>query len=187
MTPAGLSYPLLDEIVTETDPPDKCRVWVGNLAPRVTEFALLKLAQSFGQVTSLELPTRRLPYSEGGGQIGLGYGFVSLATPAQAAALIAGLQGQLLLGQPLQTRPARPRTDSTLEEFGRRRRRAGTNELPKSSKLQAGAAVAKPIRRSLQIRSLEARLRQLEDGSARCVGPPAAVMSLLAKREPSKK
>lgn len=66
---------------------DPCRIWLGGLPPRTTEFAVIQLVRQFGQPTDFRFPVHRAGENQGST---VGYCFVSYATPAVAQkALIA--------------------------------------------------------------------------------------------------
>jgi RNA recognition motif-containing protein len=78
-------------------------IFVGNLAPDVTEAQLTELFKPFGQVTSVELVRELFT-----GTL-RGFGFVEMPGKAHSRAAIAGLNGKDLNGRPLKVNEARPR------------------------------------------------------------------------------
>ena len=86
-------------------------IFVGNLAPEVTEAELVDLFKPFGDVRSAEVA--RIMFTDQS----RGFGFVEMPGKQHSLAAIAGLNGKDLMGQPLKVNEARPRFEP------RRRRR----------------------------------------------------------------
>jgi RNA recognition motif-containing protein len=86
-------------------------IFVGNLAPEVTETQLAELFKPFGQVTSVQVA--RVMFTDAS----RGFGFVEMPGKQHSLAAIAGLNGKELAGQPLKVNEARPKFEP------RRRRR----------------------------------------------------------------
>jgi len=86
-------------------------IFVGNLAPQVTEAELAELFGRFGEVKSVQLA--RVMFTDAP----RGFGFVEMPGKRHSLAAIAGLNGKDLGGQPLKVNEARPRIEH------RRRRR----------------------------------------------------------------
>ena len=80
-------------------------IYVGNLSRDVTEEELRKEFEAFGKVESVNIIKDR--YS---GQP-KGFGFVEMATKAEAEAAITGLKGKVLQGRTMDVNEARPRTE----------------------------------------------------------------------------
>jgi RNA recognition motif-containing protein len=78
-------------------------IYVGNLAPQVSEAELLELFKPFGQVDSVEI--KRDLFSG----VSKGFGFVEMPGKAHSMAAIAGLNGKDLGGQPIRVNESRPR------------------------------------------------------------------------------
>lgn len=76
-------------------------IFVGNLAPEVTETDLMELFKPFGQVKSTEV--KRDMFSGAT----KGFGFVEMPGRNHSLAAIAGLNGKDLKGQPLRVNEAR--------------------------------------------------------------------------------
>jgi RNA recognition motif-containing protein len=81
-------------------------IYVGNLAPQVSEAELLELFKPFGQVESLEIKRDLFTGTS------KGFGFVEMPGKAHSLAAIAGLNGKDLGGQPLRVNESRPRASS---------------------------------------------------------------------------
>jgi RNA recognition motif-containing protein len=82
-------------------------IYVGNLAPQVSEAELLELFKPFGQVESLEIKRDLFTGTS------KGFGFVEMPGKAHSLAAIAGLNGKDLGGQPLRVNESRPRASSS--------------------------------------------------------------------------
>ena len=78
-------------------------IFVGNLAPEVTEAELAELFKRFGEVKSVQV-SRALFTG-----IPKGYGFVEMPGKRHSLAAIAGLHGKDFAGRPLKVSEARPR------------------------------------------------------------------------------
>jgi len=88
-------------------------IYVGNLSYEVTEDALRKAFEEFGQVASVTLIKDK--YS---GQ-SKGFGFVEMPAKAEGQSAIDGLNGKDLKGRTLNVNEARPRTESPRGRGGR--------------------------------------------------------------------
>ena len=86
-------------------------IFVGNIAPEVTEAQLAELFKTYGDVKSVQLMRKLFTGTS------RGFGFVEMPGKAHSIAAINGLNGKDLAGQPLKVNEARPRV-----ERGRRRR-----------------------------------------------------------------
>jgi RNA recognition motif-containing protein len=86
-------------------------IFVGNIAPDVTEAQLAELFKTYGEVKSVQLMRELFTGTS------RGFGFVEMPGKAHSIAAINGLNGKDLAGQPLKVNEARPRV-----ERGRRRR-----------------------------------------------------------------
>jgi RNA recognition motif-containing protein len=86
-------------------------IFVGNLAPEVTEDQLAELFRPFGDVKSVEVA--RVLFTDAS----RGFGFVEMPGRQHSLAAIAGLNGKELAGRPLRVNEARPKIEH------RRRRR----------------------------------------------------------------
>lgn len=60
----------MDRILVQEDP---CRIWLGGLPTKVTEFAVLQLAKQFGPLEDFQFPVHRAGHLYGST---LGYCFV---------------------------------------------------------------------------------------------------------------
>lgn len=86
-------------------------IFVGNLAPEVTETQLIELFKPFGDVKSAQVA--RVMFTDAP----RGFGFVEMPGKQHSLAAIAGLNGKDLAGRPLRVNEARPKIEH------RRRRR----------------------------------------------------------------
>lgn len=79
--------------------PDECRLWVGNLDLRITEYAMLKLLQRYNvTIQSFDFIYHRAGPEKGEPR---GYCFVTLSTPAEAALIMSKLNGKMALSRRL--------------------------------------------------------------------------------------
>ena len=78
-------------------------IYVGNMGFDTTQDKLQELFQAYGEVTSVNIITDR----ETGRP--RGFGFVEMATDAEASAAIAALDGQEVDGRTLKVNEAKPR------------------------------------------------------------------------------
>ena len=78
-------------------------IFVGNLAPNVTEDQLVEAFTAFGQVKTAEVKRELFTGAS------KGFGFVEMPGRAHALAAISGLNGKDFHGQPLRVDEARPR------------------------------------------------------------------------------
>ena len=88
-------------------------MFVGNLPWSATEEDLNQLFSRFGTVESVEVLRDKFTNRA------RGFGFVTMSTPEQALAAVAGTEGQDFQGRPLKVNVASPR-----EEGGERPRRS---------------------------------------------------------------
>jgi RNA recognition motif-containing protein len=88
-------------------------IYVGNLAPDVTEEDLKKEFGAYGQVSSVNIIKDRFT---GGSR---GFGFVEMPSKEEASAAIASLNTKVVRGQPLKVNEARPREDRNRGRGGR--------------------------------------------------------------------
>ena len=87
-------------------------IFVGNLAPEVTEAQLTELFKQFGDVKSVQVA--RTMFTD----VSKGFGFVEMPGKKHSLAAIDGLNGKDLAGRPLKVNEARPKL-----EFRKRSRR----------------------------------------------------------------
>ena len=80
------------------------KIYVGNLSPRVTQDALQKLFEPFGQVGSAEIIKDRISGES------KGFAFVEMPSQGEAQAAMTGLNGRDMEGKSLTVNEARPRT-----------------------------------------------------------------------------
>jgi RNA recognition motif-containing protein len=80
-------------------------IFVGNLAPEVTETQLTDLFKQFGDVKSVEIA--RVMFTG----VSRGFGFVEMPGKKHSLAAIAGLHGKDLGGQSLNVNEARPKIE----------------------------------------------------------------------------
>lgn len=80
-------------------------IYVGNLAYQITEEELRQAFEQFGEVTSVNLVKDRFT-----GQA-KGFGFVEMASQADAEKAIKELDGTEISGRPMRVSQARPRAE----------------------------------------------------------------------------
>ena len=80
-------------------------IFVGNLAPEVTETQLTELFKQFGEVKSVQVA--RVMFTD----VSRGFGFVEMPGLKHSLAAIAGLNGKDLAGRPLNVNEARPKIE----------------------------------------------------------------------------
>jgi RNA recognition motif-containing protein len=78
-------------------------IFVGNLAPAVTEDQLIEAFKAFGEVKSAQVVREMFTGAS------KGFGFVEMPGKAHSLAAINGLNGKDFHGQPLRVNEARPR------------------------------------------------------------------------------
>ncbi|XP_065331939.1 probable RNA-binding protein 18 [Cloeon dipterum] len=72
---------------------DERRLWIGNLDPRVTEFTLLKLLQSYGAIEKFDLLFHRQGPLAGQPR---GYAFITYKSISEASHAMKALHGKLV-------------------------------------------------------------------------------------------
>ena len=82
------------------------KIYVGNLSYEVTEEDLRQEFVAFGEVTSVSVITDKYSGRP------KGFGFVEMASKAEAEAAITGLNGKTLKERTIMVNEARPRTDN---------------------------------------------------------------------------
>jgi cold-inducible RNA-binding protein len=80
-------------------------IYVGNLAPEVTEEELRQEFTAFGEVTSVGIIKDK--YSSQS----RGFGFIEMPSMAEGQAAISSLKGKVLKDRTLEVSEARPRSD----------------------------------------------------------------------------
>jgi len=81
-------------------------IYVGNLSRDLTDSDLREAFQAFGEVTSVSIIKDKFSNES------RGFGFVEMPNPAEAKAVIAGLNGKSLKGRTITVNEARPRTEN---------------------------------------------------------------------------
>ena len=82
-------------------------IYVGNISFSTTDEDLRKAFEAYGSVTTATILVDKLTNRS------RGFGFVEMPDAANAAAAIAGLNGQQLGGRELNVSEARPRTEGS--------------------------------------------------------------------------
>jgi len=92
------------------------KIYIGNLSYEVTEEDLRQEFGAFGEVASVSVVTDKYSGRP------KGFGFVEMASKAEAEAAITGLNGKTLKERTIMVNEARPRTDSRSSgSYGNRR------------------------------------------------------------------
>jgi RNA recognition motif-containing protein len=81
-------------------------IFVGNLAPQMTEEELTEAFKAFGQVKSVQVVRELFTGAS------KGFGFIDMPGKAHSLAAIAALNGKDFHGQPLRVNEARPKTNT---------------------------------------------------------------------------
>eukprot|EP00243_Klebsormidium_subtile_P010869 TRINITY_DN5946_c0_g1_i1.p1 TRINITY_DN5946_c0_g1~~TRINITY_DN5946_c0_g1_i1.p1 ORF type:complete len:131 (+),score=29.42 TRINITY_DN5946_c0_g1_i1:478-870(+) len=118
-----------------------CKLYVGNLSPKVTEYQLVKLFCQHGTIVQEEFMWHRNGPKKGQPR---GYAFVEFSSQSEAEKAVAQLDGRSLLGRPLVVRFA---------EGGRG---------PKAAK-KSGSGAADRVR---QIAAIQKKLKSMEQEGA---------------------
>ncbi|GAB1609047.1 probable RNA-binding protein 18 [Argonauta hians] len=148
-TPTYLPAPPQDANAT-----DQCRLWIGNLDPRVTEFTLLKILQKFGNLLKFDLMYHKSGPDQGKHR---GYCFATFENKEEAGYACQRLDGKLLLSKNLSVKlahsdkdqniPGLPLTVKVIKEDG------------KLSNIDSNSGLS----RESKIRAIEAKLRAMEE------------------------
>ncbi|MCC6534263.1 MAG: RNA-binding protein [Burkholderiales bacterium] len=78
-------------------------IYVGNLAPEVSETELTEAFKAFGQVGSVQVMRELFSGAS------KGFAFVEMPGRAHSMAAISGLNGKELMGRPMRVNEAQPR------------------------------------------------------------------------------
>jgi len=98
-TVSSSSKPTVKDLPPVRPQPDECRLWIGNLDLRVTEYAMLKLLQRYDvTIHSLDFIYHRAGPEKGQPK---GYCFVTFSTPTEAAMIMNKLNGKMALSRRL--------------------------------------------------------------------------------------
>ena len=81
-------------------------IYVGNLSRDLTDSDLREAFQAFGEVSTVSIIKDKFSNES------RGFGFVEMPNPAEAKAVIAGLNGKSLKGRTITVNEARPRTEN---------------------------------------------------------------------------
>lgn len=116
-------------------------VYVGNLAPQVNEYMLLKLYQPYGEITDIHFMWEHLGEERQKGAP-RGYCFIQFKTEAEALKAMDGTKDVVLAGKPLKVQIGQQRTEE-------------------QKKIQK-ANLVRPLNPEDKIRLIESKLKQLE-------------------------
>lgn len=124
-----------------------CRLWVGNIDPKIREIHLLKLFQPFGEIIQLDYLFHKSGPLKGEPR---GYAFVAFADADSAERARQTLDGKWAVGKQMAVKYASANRDAL-----KRRQKKGEEEE------EAEAVALKDLpqaRKSAQIRAIEAKL-----------------------------
>ncbi|XP_014788321.1 probable RNA-binding protein 18 [Octopus bimaculoides] len=132
---------------------DQCRLWIGNLDPRVTEFALLKILQKFGNLLKFDLMYHKSGPDQGKHR---GYCFATYENKEEASYACQCLDGKLLLSKNLSVKLAHSDKD---QNIGLPLTVKVLKEDAKLSNIDSNSGLS----RESKIRAIEAKLRAMEE------------------------
>ncbi|KAK3590512.1 hypothetical protein CHS0354_037559 [Potamilus streckersoni] len=125
---------------------DQCRLWIGNLDPRITEFALLKILQKHGTLTKFDFLYHKSGPDQGKPR---GYCFASFSSREEAENARRKLDGKLALSRKLAVKWA-----YTVDEDSSSSKKAADKKLDAQRDNQSPENT---------IRAIEAKLKSMED------------------------
>lgn len=136
----------------ENSETDQCRLWVGNLDHRLTEFSLLKILQKYGSLKKFDLMYHKSGPDQGKHR---GYCFATYKNKEEANNARQHLDGKMALSKKLSVKWAHsdkerydlPPTEKCGKEDGKLNSIDSTSSLSRESKIQA----------------IEAKLRAMEE------------------------
>lgn len=135
-------------------PPEKdlCRLWIGNLDSKLTEYSLLKMLQQ----TGVTLKHYDFLYHKAGPEKGKprGYCFITVAKPDEAVQVVKSLDGKLALSRRLVVRLANADC-----KVGEPSKKLLSSENATSYSLQPSSNTQS------KIKAIEAKLRMMEENS----------------------
>jgi len=132
------------------------KIWIGNIDCKVSEYQLLKIAQTFGKIISYDFLYN---VSEKGSRMPRGYAFVTYASKESAEKAIHQLDRKKVLNRELHVRYANA-TSKSISGV------PGTSQSLPSILCAGGSKTSKESDREAKIRQLEAKLKSLEDSNA---------------------
>jgi len=132
------------------------KIWIGNIDCKVSEYQLLKIAQTFGKIISYDFLYN---VSEKGSRMPRGYAFVTYASKESAEKAIHQLDRKKVLNRELHVRYANASSKS-------KNGVPGTSQSLPSILCAGGSKTSKESDREAKIRQLEAKLKSLEDSNA---------------------
>ena len=75
---------------------NQCKIWIGNVDTKLTEYQLLKVAEQFGKIASYDFLYN---VSENGHRTPRGYSFITYSSPDSAAAAVKQLHRKRILNR----------------------------------------------------------------------------------------
>ncbi|KAL7418402.1 Phosphatidylinositol 4-kinase stt4 [Cryptotrichosporon argae] len=141
------------------------RLFVGNLAPTVDEYALVQIFSKYGRIAKLDLMFHKTGPLKGKPR---GYAFVEYASGEDASKALTKLHDRLLRGKKLVVTPANaaPAEDYTVHR-GRR-----STEAAKPTALSLLKSQKRPQSAAAQIAAMEAKLAAMAHRPHRSPTPP---------------
>ncbi|XP_033122595.1 probable RNA-binding protein 18 [Anneissia japonica] len=139
-----------------------CRLWIGNLDPRLTEFNLLKILKRYGVVKKFDFLFHKTGPNQGKPR---GYCFTSYSTKEEASNAILLLDGKSALGKRLVVK--RAHSQPAREDLVAKQQPSciAAEKLPASFGGHSSTATnVKQISLQTKIRALEAKL-MIMDGA----------------------
>ncbi|KAL5011736.1 hypothetical protein ScPMuIL_010287 [Solemya velum] len=134
--------------VPDNDSRDDCRLWIGNLDPRVTEFVLLKILQKQGNLKKFDFLYHKSGMDQGKPR---GFCFATYNDKKEAERAMKRLNSQLVLSKPLAVRWAHAEKDTEDKS------QSVSGAIHPCSTMTQGS--------QSQIQAIEAKLRSMEENS----------------------
>jgi len=131
------------------------KIWIGNIDCKMSEYQLLKIAQTYGKIVSFDFLYN---VSEKGSRMPRGYAFVTYASKESAEKAIHQLNRKKILNRELHVRYANAASKSKTG--------MSTSQSLPSILCAGGSKTSKESDREAKIRQLEAKLKCLENSDA---------------------
>ncbi|KAI8779170.1 RNA-binding protein 18 [Biomphalaria glabrata] len=134
---------------------DDKRLWIGNLDPRMTEFAILKLVQKFGSIRKMDCIYHKAGPDKGKSK---GYCFVSFHTWEAAEKARKALDGKLISSRPMYVKWARGSKQLSSKVPNKQK----PAEVSTSQTLPPVAAAVLSLSESLAVADTETKIEAIE-------------------------
>ncbi|KAH9498998.1 putative RNA-binding protein 18 [Bulinus truncatus] len=148
-----------DHIEVPEDPyyedDDDKRLWIGNLDPKMSEFAILKLVQKFGSIRKMDCIYHKAGPDKGKSK---GYCFVSFHTWEDAEKARKTLDGKLVLSRPIYVKWARGSKQFASKVTSKPKQ----GEVFTNQALPPASAVALSMSESLAVADTETKIGAIE-------------------------